>query len=698
MVNTYSYKAKDGTLITGIPEEIKLDDPRLFEQYKQMKEAGTQSAPFGLGTNQGLTPIIDAAPDPSDPMPYMSASVVREPKPQGTSFSQEVVKGLGQGTAATVRGLATGAANTVGIVVDPITATLNTVLDAIGAPPEMRGQTLGQATKNLLDMIGVQESETKAAKIVEAASTGLGEAVTSVGIGGAIGAGAPLLGRGSVIQEAGKSLATGPLQQALGGVGSGGAAEYARQKGAGPWGQFGAGMAGGVVGSGVENIMSLKPAGVHPMQGVVDASEGLNTKLGTSDVFPPKTFIGKAVQAGGERIPFAGTGPVRAAQQRNRIKDIKNLFAEHGAFETAASASDDVMLDLTNRRDANFARWEDMKDQALKTVGETSPDLKVSMPRTVKKIDEALESLRSLNNAAVKPGIDKLLDAKVSFENQTARNVLKNKQILGDVFKSEELSAVKKIINKELEDTYEAVRLDLTDFVGEAGSPQAKNKWMIANNEETKLFDALDLDILKHTLDTGKTRPEVIKNMLMNKDRSVVEALHKGLTAKGRASAVTAVLQEVAKKTGEDVSPEKFLTEMRRLKTSGDPLGAFMQPDDYKALDGLVRVLKATTRASEAAAHTPTGQQLYLPIGVATGAGVVGNLRDFLGGGGTGTALAAGVGLTGMGLAGAAARIYESAPVRNLLMKLPTVKTGSVEEAALFKRLLEAVQSMQTKP
>ena len=78
MNGTYTYKAKDGTLITGIPDDIPTSDPRLFEQYKQMKATGMPSAPFGMGTQQAQAPApIDAAPDPSDPTPRLSASASR---------------------------------------------------------------------------------------------------------------------------------------------------------------------------------------------------------------------------------------------------------------------------------------------------------------------------------------------------------------------------------------------------------------------------------------------------------------------------------------------------------------------------------------------------------------------------------------------------------------------------------------------
>lgn len=203
----------------------------------------------------------------------------------------------------------------------------------------------------------------------------------------------------------------------------------------------------------------------------------------------------------------------------------------------------------------------------------------------------------------------------------------------------------------------------------------------------------LDLGILKTTLEKGVDRPEVVKNMLFNKDRSVIQALNKNLTAKGRESARAAVMQEVSKKIGEEASPERFLTELRKMKAGGDPVGVFFTGDDLKAIEGLTRVLKATSRASQAGLNPPTGVQAVIPLSlIGMGGGSVA-LEKYFGQGLPGLLASVGV----VGAAGGAARAYESPAVRNILMKLPTVRPGSVEEAALFKRLLEAAQSIELK-
>jgi hypothetical protein len=558
---------------------------------------------------------------------------------------------------------------------DPIVSGINNLFGTKYTLPT-------DAIEDLFTRIGVAEPKTEAERLVQTVASGAAQAGGTVALGQALMGGAGL--SPTAKQLVGEALASGPLQQILGGAGSAAGAGIAAQQGAGPMAQLGAGLAGSALGSAAGNAMLMRPT---PAQPIVAEADRAGINLMTSDVLPPQTAAGKFVQGASEKLPVVGTGPVRATQQTQRVTAVRNLLKEFGA-DDAAAASDDVMRDLLAKRSANFARWEGMKQEALQSVEAARPGATVPMTKTIKSIDDSIAYLNSLNNPDLAPAIQKLANAKQSFQNQSPVNVLKNKQILGDIFDAPEMGALKRTASSELKKTYDAVRDDLTDFIGEAGGAQARNKWGIANAEETKLFKELELGILETTLEKGMTQPEAARSMLFSKDRSVIQSLNRNLTAKGRASARAAVMQEVGKKIGEDASPERFVSEIRKLKNSGDPVGVFFSGDDLQMVEGLSRVLKATQRASQAALNPPTGVQAVIPMGIMGGAGLASAF-----GGGVDGFLAT---VATVGSAGAAARIYESAPVRNILMQLPKVKPGSVEEGALFKRLLEATQAVQT--
>jgi hypothetical protein len=701
----YTYQAKDGTVVTDIPDEVDIKTPEgvalVKARYEQIKAMGRPAGSFSAGPGPGTAPGTAAPVAPAQ---------------APLSVPQGVAQGLKQGTAASIRGVAGGVASTLGTVVDPATAVINTILDAVGAPKEIRGQTLGSATKNLLDLIGVPQSETMAAKIVESASRGLGGAATGIGAGQAVAGMAPALGA-SKLGAIGQNLASGPVQQAMGEVGANVAPEIAREIGASPLVQAGVSLAGSVGGSALGNSMNLRPGAVNPMQSVVDDATRFRTQPMTSDIFQPRTFAGKTGQALAEKIPIAGTGSTRAAQQANRIEDMRDTLRRFGAYDSA-QASDDVMADLLSKKELNTARWSGMKnkvidDLSFKNIADdtgaggpvqiaatSGQDVSriVPMPLATKKIDDSIAFLKGLKNPSLWDTYIKELESfKGSIDGQDLRNVEIGRATIGDVFGASENDSVKRIGKKLVTGTktepgiYAAVNDDMGNYIKKAGSEAQYNRWKIGNNELSKMMDELDLDILKNTLEKGVDRPEVVKNMIRSKDRSVLESLNRNLNAKGREAAKTAIMQDVANKVGD--SPDKFVSEIERMAKSGDPVGVFFKGDDLKVVEGLTRVLKATKRASEAALNPPTGVQAVIPLSlIGMGGGSVA-LEKYFGQGLPGLLGSAAV----VGGIGGGARIYESPAVRNILMRLPAIKPGAKEETALFNRLFEVIKAQESK-
>jgi hypothetical protein len=737
----YEIITRDGIKITGIPDDVPKDDQRLRDMVAQLRSAGQTSSEFGQHLR--LSPEQQSALDPESVMapgtalpppvqaqaPQAQAPIASDRSTPGgasrTMLSNEreranpragigalvdggepssvlnmmggVVRGAGPvatGALAggamgsvipgvgTVAGAAAGAGamGLAQLAGDPIVSGINKLFGTNYTLPT-------DAIEDLFTRIGVAQPKTEAEKLVQTVAAGAAGAGSTVALGQALQAGTGLTQ--GTRELVGQALASGPLQQVLGGAGSAAGSTLAEQAGAGPGGQLAAGVAGGLLGSAAGNALNLRPAGPSPMQGLVDDSARLQTQVMTSDVFPPKTFVGKSVQATGERIPIIGTGPVRAQQQANRVQDVRNLLRQFGA-DDAANASDDVMRDLINKRSANLTRWTGMQQDVLESVGKAKPGQTVPMTNTLDKIDDSINYLKSLKTASVQPAINTLDDWKNAVQNQSPENILTLRRQIGEVFAAPELTSVRSTMQKQLSSIYKSVNDDLTSFIGDAAGQQAKTKWAIANKELSKMMGELDLDILKSTLEKGVDRPEVVRNMLLNKDRSVIQALNRNLTADGRAAARTAIMQEVGKKVGDNASPEKFLTEMRKLRASGDPIGVFFGQDELKQIEGLTRVLNATSRASQAALFPATGVQAAIPsTAIAAGLGLE---KIF----GTGLLQTLGA-LAGVGVVGGGARLYESPAVRNILMKLPTVAANSVEEGALFKRLLETAQAYNAR-
>ena len=413
----------------------------------------------------------------------------------------------------------------------------------------------------------------------------------------------------------------------------------------------------------------------------IESARQAGITLMTSDVVPPRTFASKWLQTIGERIPGAGTGGIRQTQQAERIDAVRNVLLDFGA-DDAARASDDVMKDLATKRGADLAKYSGAKTEVIERLGQTGT---VPMTNTVKAIDDEIAKLQGLKTQEVAPIIERLTDWKAALQDQNLINVEALRKQIGESFKAPELASVRGIGEKALSNIYKPLKQDMQSFITQVGERRDVTKWKVADKRLSDLAGELDMSTLKSVLRRGDETPEVVANILFSKKPSEVRQLYASLTPTGRERARAAILSRAAEKATENVaegtvvSPDKFANEVRRLGTS---VGVFFNGDDLKQVEGLVRVLNITKRASAAAAAPPTGVQAAIPVSAAA-------LSSFFGGGLPGFIATLGA----AGGVGVAARIYESAPVRNLLMKIAQTTPGSKKESALLASLTSAIQT-----
>lgn len=661
----YRIVTKDGIVIDDIPNGVDKDDQRLKDTVAQLRAAGKKQASF-VYQPQAEEPL---------PVPAKEKSSVGE-------FMEGAAKGLKEGTTALVRGAAQGVAGAVGVFSDPITALINQVL-----PEEYRGKVAREAVQDLLTKAGIPENETAAQRIVTAGAEGLAGAVTQTGAGQAIVKGASLAP--SLAKRVGATLAAQPVQQAAGGIGAGVASQAAAESGAGAGVQIAAGLAGSVLGSGIGG--AIAPDAVpswSPQSQTVKAGEQAGIDVATSDVIQPKSFASKWLQSFGEKIPGAGTGGMRKAQQAQRVDAVRDIVRQYGAEDLAAT-SDDVMKDLLGKRSADLTKWSTAKNEVIDklseagaALGEGAPKIAstVPMPKTVSKIEGAIESLRSLKTKEVEPVISVLSDWKEAIQGQNLKNVETLRKQIGEVFKAPELASVRSTGERVLSDVYASVKDDMTDYIRKAGGQADLNKWQVANRQLAGMMDELELPALKSAIDRGETTPEVINKLVFSKNKSDVEALFRNLSPDGRAAVRSSIIAKATDGMGDDVSPDKFATNLRKM---GAQVGVFFGGEDLQQVKGLYRTLEATKRASQAALNPATGVQAVLPAGYAAMVAAI-----------PGTPLEKFVGATtGMALAGGAARLYESKAVRDQLIKIANAKPGSEVESQLILRLLETMRA-----
>ena len=660
----YSITTKDGITINNIPDDVAADSADLKARVAAIRSGGgaaaleTAAIPAPAETTlQGITGAITRGIAPIAAGATLGAAA-------GLPFA-----GVGAIPGAIAGAGAAGLAMTVG---DPIVGSINSLLGTKYTLPT-------QAMEDLLTRLGVSEPKTAAERIVQTATAG------AAGSGGMAAAGKAVeMAAGTarpITQAVGAQIAAKPVAQIAGGAVSGLAGQTAKEMGAGPVGQIAASLVGGMAGAKLATTKIQPTAAQLPSD--IAAAERAGVTLMTTDVVPPRTFASKWLQTVGERIPFAGTGGVRQAQQTERIEAVRNVLRDFGA-DDAARATDDVMKDLATKRGADLSKYVRSKTEVIERLGQTGT---VPMTNTVQAIDDQIIKLQGLKTQEVAPIIERLTDWKAALQGQNLVNVETLRKQIGESFKAPELASIRGIGEKALSSIYKPLKQDMESFITQVGERRDVTKWKVADKRLADLAGELDMGTLKSVLRRGDATPEVIGNMLFSKKPSEVSQLYASLTPSGRESARAAILSRAAEKATADVaegtviSPDKFANEVKRLGTS---IGVFFTGDDLKQVEGLTRVLNITKRASEAAAAPPTGVQAAIPVSAAA-------LSSFFGGGLPGFIATLGT----AGGVGVAARIYESAPVRNLLIKIPQTVSGSPEEAALLKRLTATIQQQQ---
>ncbi len=436
-------------------------------------------------------------------------------------------------------------------------------------------------------------------------------------------------------------------------------------------------------------IKSLAQPIVEPIKGALEAAEKFGVRVLTSDVLRPQTFIGKTGQQIGERIPIAGTGPVRAAQQAERMDAVKNLFSQYGVTGSE-NLSDDIIQDVVKKRSDIVAKYTSMKNDVFNRLDAAGT---VPVNKTVQQIDDEMIRLRDVTGAD--PLINRLQELKIKLQNNPSiKAVESNRKVIGDWLKDDSLASIKTEAQKVAKKIYGPLQDDMSDFISANGQPRDLAKWKIANKNLADSIGDLEKTALKSAIDKADVTPELVMNMLLSKKPSDSALLYKSLSDEGRKNAKAAIINQVAAKAsvadatvpgGKVFSPEAFAREVDRLEPT---VKNFFRGDELKQLQGLSRAITLTQRAAQAGVSPSTGAQIAPLV-------TYGGLAQFFSSQGFGTIGSLLGTATSVGAIGGAARVYESAPVRNIMIKLAQSPKNTPEEAKLLNKLALTIQQME---
>ena len=527
-----------------------------------------------------------------------------------------------------------------------------------------------EAMQHLLTYLGVPKADMPSAKMVQSMTGAMAETAAGVGIGKALMTGAAPTSLRAVL---GETLAKEPAEQMMSSAGAAGATQMAEQAGVGVPGQLLAGLGGGMLGSFIGGAQTLAK---NAPRGLREAEQAGISPL-TSQAFPPETPLENAL-AKARELTFFGTGSLLGKQEKQRNAAVQTLVEDFGANLPGTDYLPELTKQLTDRRRNIVNKFSAMKMDVINKLSGTGKQPNVD--RTVQAVEDEIKRLRQISDVGYDKAIAELESFGMDVMGKDLKNLEARRKLLGLQFKAPELATVSEEGDKSVRKIYDVLREDMGDFIKTEGGRTDFIRWKIGNKNLSDMADELRDGTLKKVLNKGDVTPEKVRELLFSQNKSSIQRLYDNLDSTGRATARTAVIRKAIDDAGglEKFTVNGFLNKINKLQ---DETGIMFKGDEKRQLEGLTRALEFTKRAGEFAANPPTGAQ-FVPFGIAGGIE-----RMF----GLGGAIAAAALTTG------GVRLYESKPVRELLMKLASVKQGSLEELPIMNRLSDVLKAQEAK-
>jgi hypothetical protein len=215
----------------------------------------------------------------------------------------------------------------------------------------------------------------------------------------------------------------------------------------------------------------------------------------------------------------------------------------------------------------------------------------------------------------------------------------------------------------------DSLKADLTRHAKEEGG-SAGAAWIRATNQLDDLVRTEEKGTLRSLIEAGDVDEQVVRKVMATGDDALIGTMVKEMTPTGREHARRMFLQDGLYKAGwrsgpaDDLiaDPKKLMSWMDNNNTQLESL--FPAGEERNLLEGMREYLRMTGAAQE------------------TGKGV-----GMAASGGFGQKAANAINLITLGLVGAAGNAYQSAPVRNLLLRLYHVKSDPAMKDMIMQQI-----------
>lgn len=404
-------------------------------------------------------------------------------------------------------------------------------------------------------------------------------------------------------------------------------------------------------------------------QQAIQFANAADVPLHTTDVLQPNSRVGRMAQTTAENIPFAGTSTMRASQQEARSQLVDEFASRFGEYDPS------IVVGSLKAKSSGIRR---AAGNRLEQVQNAMAGVNIQPSRAIQQIDNEIADLQKLGGASDKETISKL---KV-YRDELSRNAgasgpmamdLQQLSALRSQFRQDVKGERQALINRSeaaVNRVYNAMIGDIDSAIGQNLGNDTLRRYKQANAIYADEANKLQNTRLKNVIMKGDLTPEVVNNMLFSKNKSEIQNLYRSVGQTGRAQMRNGIIGKAMEKSGG--SPDQFL---RQVNLMSNQTGIAFKGRDAAYLKGLKNYLESTKRAGQAGVTTPTGQQtipFILGIGSATNPALVGA------GGGYGLL----------------ARMYESEPARNAMLRLANTPRGSTAFEKALADVERAVNSV----
>ncbi|EHC2035410.1 DNA transfer protein [Salmonella enterica subsp. enterica serovar Schwarzengrund] len=373
----------------------------------------------------------------------------------------------------------------------------------------------------------------------------------------------------------------------------------------------------------------------------------------TSDVVPPKTKLGNQLQGYSEGV-IAGTGSMRAAQQDARTKLVNRFTEKYGDYDPS------VVVDSLK---SGVAREKSLAKSKLNNLSGRMVGKPVDTSGAIRAIDGAVNELGKLKGVSDTQTISALNDYKNAIQEITngddAFELLDKLRTQFRIDVKGDRTVLPSMSQTMVDRVYNSLTNSLSKSIAKGLSPKDASAWRAGKADYAKMATHATQTRLKNVLNKGDLTPEAVNTIVYGQYGSDIARLYGKLDQKGKDMLRAAYISKIADKVGD--SPQKMMTELGKMQkqANGQVFKTVFGGKNGKEIEGMLSILDATKRASEANVVTKTGMTLAPLVRV------IGNLK-------TGGALLAGE--TGIGLM---SRVYESPMARNALLRLANTKAGT---------------------